>query len=166
MDLIVETGGIALWGGQKLRCAIGHGGIRREKREGDGATPEGSWHMRRLLYRPDRFPAPPRTALPAEALHDDDGWCDDDADPLYNQKVKLPFRARAEQLWREDGLYDLIIPFGYNDEPVKPGLGSAIFLHVAAPGYLPTEGCVALSLTDLLKVLGGADTGSRVILGS
>jgi L,D-peptidoglycan transpeptidase YkuD (ErfK/YbiS/YcfS/YnhG family) len=42
---------------------------------------------------------------------------------------------------------------GWNDAPVVRGRGSAIFLHVARPDYAPTEGCVALSLRDLLAVL-------------
>ncbi len=53
-------------------------------------------------------------------------------------------------LWRADHVYDLIVPLGYNDDPVVPGKGSAIFMHVAKPDYAPTEGCVALALPDLL----------------
>jgi L,D-peptidoglycan transpeptidase YkuD (ErfK/YbiS/YcfS/YnhG family) len=61
-------------------------------------------------------------------------------------------------LWRADGIYDLIVELGYNDDPPLAGRGSAIFMHIAREGYLPTEGCVALAETDLrelLKRLGG-----------
>lgn len=163
MDLLVDPDGWALWDGRRLRCALGRGGARAGKREGDGATPVGCWPMRRLLYRPDRF-ARPATRLAATPITAADGWCDDPADPLYNRPVRLPHSARAEALWRQDQLYDLIVPLGYNDDPVVPGAGSAIFLHVARPDYAPTEGCVALAAADLLLVLAGADPASRVIV--
>ena len=94
-----------------------------------------------------------------------DGWCDDPGDAAYNRPVALPYKARAERLWREDGLYDLVVLLGYNDDPVVPGKGSAIFLHIARDDYGPTEGCVALSRADLLEVLKTADAGSRVVIG-
>ena len=140
-------------GGRRWRCALGRGGIRRDKREGDGATPVGSFALRRLLYRRDRLGEAPATALPAAAMARDDGWCDDPADTAYNRQVTLPFTASHEKLWRDDGLYDVVVVLGHNDEPPVPGLGSAIFLHVARPDYGPTEGCVALALEDLLELL-------------
>jgi L,D-peptidoglycan transpeptidase YkuD (ErfK/YbiS/YcfS/YnhG family) len=56
-------------------------------------------------------------------------------------------------LWRDDGLYDLVIVLGHNDQPVIPGAGSAIFLHLAAPDYAPTRGCIALARADLESLL-------------
>jgi L,D-peptidoglycan transpeptidase YkuD (ErfK/YbiS/YcfS/YnhG family) len=162
-DLVVDPAGSARWRDQRFRCALGRGGIRRDKREGDGATPVGAWAMRRLLYRVDRV-APPETALHAQIIGRDDGWCDAPGDRNYNLPVTLPYTASAETLWREDGVYDLIVPLGYNDAPVVPGAGSAIFLHLARPDFSPTEGCVALALPDLMTVLREADPGSRVIV--
>ncbi len=127
------------------------------KREGDGAAPIGKWPARRVYYRPDRGTAP-ETGLPVIALKPEDGWSDDPAEPNYNRPVTLPCRGSHERLWREDGVYDLIVELGYNDDPVVAGKGSAIFLHVARPGYAPTEGCAALAQADLravLKRLGG-----------
>ena len=63
--------------------------------------------------------------------------------------MRLPYPASAERLWREDGVYDLIVVLGHNDDPVVPGAGSAIFLHRARSGYEPTQGCVALAAADL-----------------
>lgn len=127
------------------------------KREGDGASPIGAWPVRRVFYRPDKGP-PPETGLPAIALKPEDGWSDDPDEPSYNRLVPLPCRGSHERLWRADGLYDLIVELGYNDDPVVPGMGSAIFLHVARTGYAPTEGCIALAEPDLravLRLLGG-----------
>lgn len=100
--------------------------------------------------------APPTTELPLIALTPQDGWCDDPEHPLYNQPVKLPFAGRHEKLWRDDHVYDLIIPLGYNDGidgPVTAGAGSAIFMHLMRDDGVGTEGCVALKLEDLLEVL-------------
>jgi L,D-peptidoglycan transpeptidase YkuD (ErfK/YbiS/YcfS/YnhG family) len=163
MDLLVNRTGTAVWGGKPMRCALGRAGVSAEKREGDGATPVGSFAMRCVLYRADRV-ALPITALPCRALRASDGWCDAPDDSAYNRLVALPYPASAETLWHEDALYDLIIPLGYNDAPIEPGKGSAIFLHLAAPDFTPTQGCVALARDDLLTVLKEADRESRVII--
>jgi L,D-peptidoglycan transpeptidase YkuD (ErfK/YbiS/YcfS/YnhG family) len=161
MDLIVEAGGRARWGGRAMRCALGRGGIAAAKREGDGATPAGRHVFRQAFYRPDREAAP-ATRLPVAPLGPTDGWCDDPGHADYNRKVALPHRARCESLWRADGVYDLIVALGYNDDPVVPGAGSAIFLHLARPDFSPTEGCVALARDDLLAVLAEAAPGDGV----
>lgn len=165
MDLLVSAEGAARWGERQMRCALGRSGIVTAKREGDGATPAGAFALRRVFYRPDREP-PPQTALPLRALTPHDGWCDAPADRRYNRLVTLPYPARAETLWREDRLYDLIAVLGYNDAPVIPGRGSAIFLHLARPGYAPTEGCVALDRADWLAVLATADAASCVVIAA
>jgi L,D-peptidoglycan transpeptidase YkuD (ErfK/YbiS/YcfS/YnhG family) len=163
MNLVVDPSGIARWGSLRFRCALGRGGLSRDKREGDGATPVGSWAMRRLLYRADRIDRP-QTGLPCTTIRQDDGWCDAPQDPKYNQPVQLPYAASAEALCRADGVYDLIVPLGYNDAPVVAGAGSAIFLHVARTDFAPTEGCVALARADLLSVLREANLQSHVIV--
>ena len=159
MEVVVSAEGWIDWGAGRRTCVLGKGGVRPDKREGDGATPTGRFPLRRALYRPDRGPAP-ATALPCAAIAPGDGWCDDPADPAYNRPVRLPHPARHERMWRDDALYDLVIVIGHNDDPVRPGLGSAVFLHLARADYGPTEGCVALAvpdLLDLLRVVGPAD---------
>lgn len=108
-----------------------------------------------MLYRADRL-AQPRTDLPTRAIAPNDGWCDDPADARYNLPVTLPTPARHERLWRDDAIYDVLVVLGYNDDPVTPERGSAVFLHAARDDYRPTEGCVALALADLLAVLEAA----------
>ena len=87
--------------------------------------------------------------LPARAIRPDDGWCDASADRNYNRPVRHPYSASAERLWRSDGLYDLVVVLAYNERPRVRGRGSAIFMHVARPGYAPTEGCIALARAHL-----------------
>ncbi|KCZ91752.1 L,D-transpeptidase family protein [Hyphomonas johnsonii] len=145
------------------RCALGAGGVigANLKREGDGASPIGVWPVRRLYYRPDRT-LPPETRLPKVPLRPQDGWCDAPDDPLYNRPVALPYPASAEKLWRADHVYNLIVELGYNDDPVVPGHGSAIFLHLARETFQPTEGCIALAEADLRTVLRFLTPDSRI----
>ena len=90
------------------------------------------------------------------------GWCDDMGHPDYNRRVALPFPASHERLWREDHVYDLIVVLGYNDDPVIPEKGSAIFLHLAREDFSPTEGCIACARDDLLALLCGAKPGDAL----
>jgi len=149
-----DGSGRVVWPEHEARAALGRGGVRpaADKREGDGSSPLGLWPLRRVLFRPDKGP-PPITALPAEAIRRQDGWCDAPDDDAYNRPVTLPYPASAERMWREDDLYDLVVVLGHNDDPVAPGMGSAIFLHLARPDYAPTEGCVALARADLEALL-------------
>ena len=161
MDILVEPDGFLIWRGRRLRCALGRSGVSATKREGDGATPAGSFLLRRVLFRPDRTPAPPGW-LPVRPIAPTDGWCDDPADPLYNRPVSLPYPGRHERLWRDDGLYDVVVVLGHNDDPIVPGDGSAVFLHVAGDDYAPTEGCVALAIEDLRAMLAECRLGDRL----
>ena len=163
MDLIVRASGRAVWNGRRMRCAVGRGGVDAVKREGDGKTPAGRFALRGVLYRADRL-APPPTRLARAPIGRRDGWCAAPGDPFYNRRVRLPYPSEAETLWREDGCYDLLAVIGYNDAPAVAGLGSAIFLHVARPGWTPTAGCVALALDDLRRVLASWRPGDRIAI--
>lgn len=162
-ELMFKATASGVFSGENMefRCALGKGGVIGAdlKREADGASPLGIWPMRRLFYRADRL-ARPETGLPAIALRERDGWCDAADHPLYNRPVTLPFAASHETLWREDHVYDLIVELGHNDDPVVPGLGSAIFFHLAREDYRPTEGCIALAREDMLQVLRLCDPGT------
>ncbi|MDE1900236.1 MAG: L,D-transpeptidase family protein [Alphaproteobacteria bacterium] len=167
MDLIVETPHLALWNKRQLRCAVGRGGIvsAAQKHEGDGATPAGCWAMREVLYRTDRI-AMPSLRLKHRAMNPQDGWCEIPDDPQYNKLVRHPYAVPVDHLWREDHLYDIVVVLGYNDDPVVPGKGSAIFMHLARPDFSPSAGCVTLAREDLLDVLREADAQSCVVVKS
>jgi L,D-peptidoglycan transpeptidase YkuD (ErfK/YbiS/YcfS/YnhG family) len=151
------------WGAGPRRAAIGPGGIAIKGGEGDGITPRGRFPVREIFYRADHIPKPV-TALPVRAIEKDDGWCDAPDDPAYNRLVKLPYPASAERMWREDHLYDLVAVLGYNDDPVVPGKGSAIFLHLARPDFSATHGCVALPLDDALAAIAQLQPGDQVVV--
>lgn len=151
-----------LWAfGRMIPCTVGRGGIRADKREGDGATPVGVHCITALLYRPDRLTLPAPWAQP---IRPGDLWCDDPAHPLYNGPARAPLAASHETLRRPDPLYDLVLVTDWNTEPPIPGAGSAIFLHQwRRPGF-PTAGCLAMARVDLRWLAARAAPGTRLIV--
>lgn len=140
-------------GPRALPVAIGRGGMSANKREGDGTTPRGRFRLIRLWWRADRAPRP-HTALPAHAIRRDDAWCEDPRDRRYNRPIRIAADTHGDRLWRDDHLYDLLIELDHNTRPRAANRGSAVFIHVARPGFAPTAGCVALRAADLRIVLG------------
>jgi len=157
--------GVLTCKGKRYPCAVGRSGILHPKFEGDVGTPAGVFALREIRYRPDRLAAAPTSGLPVYKAAPTDGWCDDPEDPFYNRIVHMPYQTDAETMWRDDHAYDLLAVIGYNDAPTVPGLGSAIFLHVAhdlGDHFGPTAGCVALRPQDLQTVLAACTPGSRI----
>lgn len=149
------------WSGGSAAAAVGRSGVRADKREGDGATPAGTYPLLSVLYRPDRIAAP-LSQLPVKPLVPSDGWVDEPGDPNYNRPVSLPYPASAEQMWRKDELYDALVVIGYNMNPVVPGAGSAIFLHISTADFAPTAGCIAVKKEVLLQLLPLLGPGSKI----
>lgn len=146
-----------------LPVALGRGGIKANKREGDGATPRGSFRLKRLWWRGDRHPRP-ATGLPIRRIDRHDGWCEDPADRHYNQPVKVPADSKADRLARNDHLYDFIVELDHNTRPRIAGRGSAVFIHAARPHFAPTAGCVALKLNVLRRLLARLGPQTRIVI--
>lgn len=138
-----RTKGVLVADGIAIPVSLGRAGIFANKREGDGATPRGTFHPLRLWYRPDRGPAP-RTLLPLRRIGPDDAWSEAPGDRRYNRPVKRKPKEPGDRLRRADHLYDLIVEIDHNTRPRIAGRGSAVFIHLARPGFLPTAGCVGL----------------------
>jgi L,D-peptidoglycan transpeptidase YkuD (ErfK/YbiS/YcfS/YnhG family) len=150
-------------GPNTLRVALGRGGIKADKREGDGGTPAGRFHPVRLWWRADRLPRP-RTLLPVRRIGRNDAWCEDPADRRYNHAFRRSANEPGDRLYRDDGLYDLIIEIDHNTRPRGAGRGSAVFIHVAREGFAPTAGCVALRREDLRRLLTAISPKTRIIV--
>jgi L,D-peptidoglycan transpeptidase YkuD (ErfK/YbiS/YcfS/YnhG family) len=155
-----RTRGWMLAGPLAFPVALGRGGIRANKREGDGATPRGQFRLRRLWWRADRDPRP-ATRLPARPIAAGDAWCEDPADRRYNQPIRVP-EGPGDRLRRDDHLYDIIIEISHNTRPRVAGRGSAVFVHVARPGLAPTAGCVAMPKPRLRRLLRHLGPGTRI----
>jgi L,D-peptidoglycan transpeptidase YkuD (ErfK/YbiS/YcfS/YnhG family) len=150
-------------GPNALLVALGRGGIKADKREGDGTTPVGRFRPVRVWWRADRLPRP-RTSLPVRAIGPNDAWCEDATDRRYNQAFHRSANEPGDRLRRKDGLYDVILEIDHNTRPRVAGRGSAVFIHVARPGFGPTAGCIALKRQDLLRLLTAVSAKTRIIV--
>ena len=156
--------GWLLAGPMAIPVALGRRGIRADKREGDGGTPRGTFRLRRLWWRADRATRP-MTQLPVRRIRGDDGWCEDPRHRHYNQAIRLKPDAPGDRLKRADHLYDLIIELDHNTRPRIAGRGSAVFVHVARPGFAPTAGCVALHAPALRRLIARTGPRTRIVIG-
>jgi L,D-peptidoglycan transpeptidase YkuD (ErfK/YbiS/YcfS/YnhG family) len=147
-----RTHGVLLANGRAIPVVLGRSGILANKREGDGATPRGRFRPLRLWWRPDRGPRP-ATALTVRRIDRHVAWCEDPADRRYNRPFRRAANEPGDRLWRDDGLYDLVVEIDHNTRPRTAGRGSAVFLHVARPDRRPTQGCVAMSAGELRQLL-------------
>ena len=122
-----------------------------EKREGDGKTPSGIYPLKQTFgyYESINSKMPYRQAL------EDDLWIDDANANDYNRWVKANETSAKsyEKMKRDDDLYKYGIVIEYNNNPVVKGYGSAIFFHVWGGEDVTTEGCVAVSEENIIKIL-------------
>ncbi|MCG6904708.1 MAG: L,D-transpeptidase family protein [Rhodobacter sp.] len=142
-------------------CSVGRGGLRSDKREGDGATPRGTHRITGCLYRPDRVARPCGWAEP---ILPGDLWSDDPGDADYNQLVRAPCPHSHESLRRADPLYDIVLITDWNWPVSTPGRGSAIFLHQWRKPHHPTEGCIAFRRDHLAWICARISPGTRLIV--
>jgi L,D-peptidoglycan transpeptidase YkuD (ErfK/YbiS/YcfS/YnhG family) len=149
--------------GQTIPVALGRGGIRANKREGDGGTPKGSFRPRQLWWRADRHPRPP-THLPVRPIRPEDAWCEDPLSRHYNQPVRLDRERGGDRLKRDDHLYDFIIEIDHNRLPRIKGRGSAVFLHLARENFGPTAGCVSMTQSAMLRLLQRLGPRTRIVI--
>lgn len=166
MGIIVNSSARTIgFGGKSYPCRIGRkGAIAGAKGcEGDEKTPIGDFFLRYGFYRADRLPKP-KSELTFRELRVDDGWCDAANNPAYNRFIRLPYPVSHEKLWREDGAYDVILVMSHNDSPPEPGLGSAVFIHVAQPDDRETLGCVALEPEVMVKLLPQLKSGIAITI--
>jgi L,D-peptidoglycan transpeptidase YkuD (ErfK/YbiS/YcfS/YnhG family) len=150
--------------GQTVPVALGRGGIKANKREGDGGTPKGTFRPRQLWWRADRNPRP-RTFLPVRAIRPEDAWCEDPRDRHYNQPIRLDRDHGGDRLTRHDHLYDFIVEIDHNTAPRISGRGSAVFLHLARENFSPTAGCVSMTKSAMLQLLRRLGPETRIVIG-
>jgi L,D-peptidoglycan transpeptidase YkuD (ErfK/YbiS/YcfS/YnhG family) len=145
----------------KVKCAIGKRGISTKKREGDNKTPRGIYKFSTIFYRKDRIKHL-ETSVKKMVIKKNMGWCDDPNSKYYNKLIYFPFSKRAEKLYIEKNIYDIIVVIDYNTKPIVKKKGSAIFLHVASKNYKSTRGCLAISKSNLKNLVKELNSKSKV----
>jgi L,D-peptidoglycan transpeptidase YkuD (ErfK/YbiS/YcfS/YnhG family)/predicted deacylase len=153
-------------GSWTVPCVIGSGGLipASEKREGDKCTPIGNFPLRYGLIDRVSLPDFPRDlAFPFAAQTDAMIWEEDGPD--YNRLVLAnDDERRSERLTRRraEGLFDIIVPIGFNDAVPETGRGSALFIHGARPDMSGTAGCVAVSRENLIELAKRLEPGMAI----
>jgi L,D-peptidoglycan transpeptidase YkuD (ErfK/YbiS/YcfS/YnhG family) len=155
--------GLLIAGNQAYPCALGRGGVSAAKREGDGASPRAVLRPVRVFYRDDAGRRPV-CRLPLDRIRADMGWVEDPRDRRYNRLVNLPYPAAHETMRREDNLYDIVVELDWNRRPAIRGRGSAIFMHLARPGFTPTQGCIGLRGDVLRRLLPRLTRDTAIII--
>ena len=150
--------------GWTIPVALGRGGIKANKREGDGGTPKGTYHPLQLWWRADRHQRP-RTYLPIRPIRPEDAWCEDPRDRHYNQAIRLVRDQPGDRLTRDDHLYDFIVEIDHNAGPRVAGRGSAVFLHLARSNFSATAGCVSMTKSSMLRLLRRMGPQTRIMIG-
>ena len=145
MNIIIKKR-FLLYKGYKFKCSIGKSGIKKNKKEGDNATPQGIFSLGKFYYRPDRIKKV-NTNLNYKKIKKNMGWCNDPKNIKYNKEVNRKKIKNSEKLFRKDYKYDTFIVINYNYKPVIKNKGSAIFLHLTK-NYKPTAGCIAIKQKD------------------
>ena len=146
----------------KLKCCVGKGGLKKNKIEGDGATPKGKFSLGSLYWRSDRIKKP-KTSLNCKKITKNLGWCTDPKNRLYNKEFKIHKKIRHEKLMRKDYKYNLLIQINYNKKNTIKNKGSAIFIHLTK-NYKPTLGCIGLIENDFLVLSKLVNKKSKIII--
>lgn len=137
------------------------------KREGDGKSPVGVFQLGPAFGPgPD---GPPGLRFPWRQATGRDFFVDDPDSADYNQWIRLepggtgPWKS-AERMRRDDPLYEFGMVVRHNMAVVRPGAGSAIFLHIWRSPESATLGCTAMARNDLLTLLGWLDPARAPLL--
>ena len=162
MDLLVKNNHLFLKN-KRLQCALGINGLTDNKKEGDLSTPSGTFRFNKVYYRADKL-GKMYFKINSAVIQTNDGWCDDQESEFYNRFIQFPFSDSAEHLYRDDDVYDIICVLDYNTSPIIYGRGSAIFLHVAKPNFVGTEGCIAIEKEPLIEIATNITTKSRIVI--
>ena len=163
MLIKIKKNGALIFKKLRFRCVLGKLGIKKNKKEGDKATPRGVFSLGKLYYRTDRIKKID-TYLKCKIIKKYMGWCNNPNDKKYNKEFDLNCQKKGEKLFRKDHKYDIFIPINYNTNPVIPYRGSVIFLHLTQ-NYEPTVGCVAISIKDFLTLVKFIKSTDKIKIG-
>ena len=148
-----RTRGVLRAGPLAIPVALGRGGILANKREGDGATPRGTFRLgAAVVARRPRPAAGDRCSRRAGSAAATPGARTRPTGATIADRGYRPDSA-GDRLRREDHLYDFIIEIDHNTRPRVTRRGSAVFLHLARPGLAPTAGCVAMPRARMRQLL-------------
>jgi len=138
-----------------------------QKEEGDAKSPAGLFSLGTVFGDPSS--APFAKNMPFLPITDDLEFVDDPSSIYYNQFVQVSSSGKrdwksSEKMNEVGPLYSLGIVVDHNLDPIAPGMGSAIFIHVWRNRGMGTAGCTAMQESDLQQVVSWLDQKKRPCL--
>ena len=109
MLIKIKKNGVLIFKKFRFKCILGKSGIKKNKKEGDKATPRGIFSLGNLYYRADRIKKID-TQLKCKIIKKHMGWCNNPIDRKYNKEFHLKSKRKGEKLFRRDYKYDAFIP--------------------------------------------------------
>jgi D-alanyl-D-alanine dipeptidase len=164
VPVVLGSNGLA-WG-QGFMRTWNMSGTR--KHEGDNKTPAGLFRL-----GPAFGYAPPEEAswikIPYISVTHSTEGVDDPHSKFYNRivertKIDHPDWKSSESMLRDDDVYRWGAVIEHNSDPIVPGGGSCIYLHVWRGSTIPTAGCVAMDQTKLVSLLRWLDPDAKPFL--
>jgi len=152
MTVNLGRGGLG-WGRGLHGLALGPGPV---KREGDGRAPAGLFDLGSgFAQRPEEIGA---LRLPVLRADDSLVCVDDGRSRRYNQLFQVADASGKdwdsfEVMNRPDGQYRLGVFVAHNANPVEPGGGSCIFLHIWLGQGVASSGCTNMAAADMLTLM-------------
>ncbi|MBI4863656.1 MAG: L,D-transpeptidase family protein [Candidatus Riflebacteria bacterium] len=166
VDVVVGRSGMGWGRGLHLRATL----AGPTKREGDGRSPAGIFDLGPMFGYGQAGPTG-GSGFPYRQATRRDFFVDDPGSAEYNTWVRLPEGVAPGDRWRSheemrrpDELYELGLVVQHNTDPVEPGAGSAIFVHLWRRPGSTTAGCTAMQREDLRGVLAWLDRARRPLL--
>jgi L,D-peptidoglycan transpeptidase YkuD (ErfK/YbiS/YcfS/YnhG family) len=138
-----------------------------EKKEGDGRAPAGIFKLSSAFgYAPTDQVS--WSKLPYLEATTSQRCVNDARSPHYNRLVDTrlinPDWKSDEEMCRGDDQYRLGVVVDHNVNPVIPGRGSCIFIHIWAGPDIGTSGCTAMSQENMEGLLRWLDPAANPLL--
>jgi D-alanyl-D-alanine dipeptidase len=136
------------------------------KREGDDRSPAGIFRLGTSFGYAASQPA--EWKMPYVSLTPSVECVDDPHSKFYNRVLDRatvsPDWKSSEQMLRSDELYRWGLVVDHNTDPVTPGVGSCVFLHIWPGAGRGTSGCTAMEEKNLETLLAWLDPARKPLL--
>ena len=153
-----------------IKAKIGKNGFSASHKEGDGTSPQGVFTIKESFGNQKPLDG---ARLAYKKLDLNSWWVSDPDSPNYNKWETGPPSGRWRESYGEHladsqyiKAYRYAAVIDYNRDPIIPGSGSAIFLHVG--GDKATSGCVGIAESELVRILKWMDPDKkpRIVMGT
>ncbi len=165
--VVVGKNGLGWGAGVATTGDIGpHGALDPVKKEGDGKSPAGVFRLSTSFGYAAQAPA--EWKMPYVSLTPSVECVDDAHSKFYNRVLDratvLPDWSSSEDMLNSGGAYRWGLVVDHNTDPVTPGVGSCVFLHIWSGPGRGTAGCTAMEEEKIETLLAWLDPARKPLL--